>query len=293
MLKAEFFNGEIQMKKLAALTGVMLMAAAEAMAQDKAAKPARRIVVSIPDRKLAVLEAGRVVKIFPTAVGAPKSPSPAGSYTIVLRLTDPTWYGKGKIVPPGKSSPIGTRWLGLSVKGYGIHGTNNPHSIGHNASHGCIRLRNQDIEQLFGMVSVGDAVELIGERTVETAQIFGPAAVAQAQKRKRRHSVTGSKRHYAMLAAVKGWQAVQAAVIGALLLPIPGAWAADDLNTAAVALARKTAALAGRGEAVAVAYKNMSSLAPAEWSGVRTAFESALRDAGCRALDSQAQSKFG
>ncbi|MGA7234955.1 MAG: L,D-transpeptidase [Bryobacteraceae bacterium] len=181
MLKAEFLNAEIHIKKLAALTSVMLLAAAEALAQDKTPKPARKIVVSIPDRKLAVLEAGRVVKIFPTAVGAPKSPSPTGSYTIVLRLADPTWYGKGKIVPPGKSSPIGTRWLGLSVKGYGIHGTNNPNSIGRNASHGCIRLRNQDIEQLFGMVSVGDAVELVGERTVETAQIFGPAAVTQAQ----------------------------------------------------------------------------------------------------------------
>jgi lipoprotein-anchoring transpeptidase ErfK/SrfK len=181
MLKAEMFNGEVQIKRLAALTGVMLMAAAEAMAQDKAARPARRIVVSIPDRKLAVLEAGRVIKIFPTAVGAPKSPSPTGSYTIVLRLTDPTWYGKGKIVPAGKSCPIGTRWLGLNVKGYGIHGTNNPASIGHNASHGCIRLRNRDIEQLFGMVSVGDAVELVGERTVETAEIFGPAAATLAQ----------------------------------------------------------------------------------------------------------------
>jgi lipoprotein-anchoring transpeptidase ErfK/SrfK len=181
MLRAKFFAGEIQMKKFAALTGVMLMAAAEAMAQDKAAKPARRIVVSIPDRKLAVLEAGQVIKIFSTAVGAPKSPSPTGSYTIVLRLTDPTWYGKGKIVPPGKSSPIGTRWLGLSVKGYGIHGTNNPASIGHNASHGCIRLRNHDIEQLFNMVSVGDAVELVGERTAETAEIFGPAGSVQAR----------------------------------------------------------------------------------------------------------------
>jgi lipoprotein-anchoring transpeptidase ErfK/SrfK len=181
MLKTELFNGEIPMKKLAALTGVMLMAAAEALAQDKASKPARRIVVSLPDRKLAVMEAGRVVKIFPTAVGAPKSPSPAGSYTIVLRLANPTWYGKGKIVPPGKSCPIGTRWLGLSVKGYGIHGTNNPASIGHNASHGCIRLRNRDIEELFDMVSLGDEVELIRERTVETAEIFGPASAAPAQ----------------------------------------------------------------------------------------------------------------
>lgn len=180
-------EAEDHAKKLAALTGILLMAAAEASAQDKAAaqdkasRPARRILVSIPDRKLAVMEAGRVVKVFPTAVGAPKSPSPAGSYTIVVRLSDPTWYGKGKVVGPGKSNPVGTRWLGLSAKGYGIHGTNNPASIGHNASHGCIRLRNRDIEELFGMVSVGDAVELIGERTAETAEIFGSAAPAVAQ----------------------------------------------------------------------------------------------------------------
>jgi hypothetical protein len=89
-----------------------------------------------------------------------------------------------------------------------------------------------------------------------------------------------------MLAAVKRRQAVPAAVIAVMLLLPAGAWAADDPNAAAAALARKTAAFAGRGEAVAVAYKNMSSLAPAEWSAVRTAFESALRDAGCRAAES-------
>lgn len=172
---------EDRMKKLATLASVMLIAAAEAMAQDRSTKPARKIVVSIPDRKLAVLEAGRVVKIFPTAVGAPKSPSPTGSFVIVQRVADPTWYGKGKIVPPGKNNPVGTRWLGLSAKGYGIHGANNPGSIGHNASHGCIRLRNHDIEELFGMVSLGDEVELIGERTVETAEIFGAAAGNPAQ----------------------------------------------------------------------------------------------------------------
>ena len=174
-------KAEEQAKKLAALTSILLMAAAEAMAQDKGSRPARRIVVSIPDRKLAVIDSGRVLKVFPTAVGAAKTPSPAGSYTIVVRLSDPTWYGKGKVVPAGKTNPIGTRWIGLSVKGYGIHGTNNPASIGHNASHGCIRLRNHDIEELFEMVSVGDAVELVGERTAETAEIFGAPAAAQTQ----------------------------------------------------------------------------------------------------------------
>jgi len=162
-----------QMKKLAAVTGTLLIAATEALAQEKTSRPARRIVVSIPDRKLALLEGDRVLRVFPTAVGAPASPSPAGSYKIVERVPDPTWYGKGKIVPPGKNNPVGTRWIGLSIKGYGIHGTNAPASIGHNASHGCIRMRNRDVEQLFEMVQVGDAVELVGERTAEVAQIFG------------------------------------------------------------------------------------------------------------------------
>lgn len=172
---------EDRIKRLAALTGVMLMAVAEAFAQDKAgAQSARKIIISIPDRKLAVMESGKVIKIFSTAVGAPKSPSPSGSFTIVQRLSDPTWYSKGKIVPPGKANPIGTRWLGLSVKGYGIHGTNNPSSIGHSASHGCIRMRNHDVEELFGMVSIGDDVELVGERTLETQGIFGATAIPAA-----------------------------------------------------------------------------------------------------------------
>ena len=81
-----------QIKKMAALTGVMLMAAAEALAQDNSSRPARRIVVSISDRKLAVLEGDRIVRIFETAVGAPKSPSPTGVYQIVNSIADPTWY---------------------------------------------------------------------------------------------------------------------------------------------------------------------------------------------------------
>ncbi len=162
-----------QIRKLAAVTTVVLWATAEALAQENSLKPARRVVVSIPDRKLAVVESGRVVKIFSTAVGAEKTPSPTGTFTIMQRVTDPTWYSKGKIVGPGKTNPIGTRWIGLSAKGYGIHGTNSPASIGHNASHGCIRMRNRDVEELFTMVAVGDEVELHGERTPELDQIFG------------------------------------------------------------------------------------------------------------------------
>jgi len=171
---------EEELKKLAALTGVILLATAEALAQEKASRPVKRLVISIPDRKLAVLESGRVVKIYSTAVGAPKSPSPTGLFTIINSIQDPTWYTKGRTVPPGKGNPLGTRWMGLSVKGYGIHGTNNPASIGHNASHGCIRMKNHDVEELFQMVAVGDSVELHGERTPELDEIFGITLVSQA-----------------------------------------------------------------------------------------------------------------
>ena len=174
------FRAEDQFRKLAAFTSVMLMATVEALAQENTARPSRRILVSIPDRKLAVLEADRVVKIFATAVGAPESPSPVGVYKIVTSIPDPTWYGKGKIVGPGKNNPLGTRWLGLSLKGYGIHGTNNPTSIGQNASHGCVRMRNRDVEELFGMVGIGDQVELYADRTPELDRIFGQIVVAQS-----------------------------------------------------------------------------------------------------------------
>ena len=134
---------------------------------------ARRLVlVSLPDRKLAVIENGRVLRTFSVAVGTRVSPSPVGEFQVVSRVFDPAYYHAGVVIPPGKDNPIGPRWLGLNQKGYGIHGTNEPRSIGRAASHGCIRLRNRDIEQLFEMVRVGDVVDIRARRDDQTAQIF-------------------------------------------------------------------------------------------------------------------------
>ena len=130
--------------------------------------PARRVVVSIPDRKLALIEENRVVKIYDVAVGAPASPSPSGEFQITERLENPTYYSPGVVIEPGAGNPLGTRWMGLNSKGFGIHGTNSPDSIGHNASHGCIRLRNRDVEELFVRVNVGGRVSLIAKRTDES-----------------------------------------------------------------------------------------------------------------------------
>lgn len=137
--------------------------------------PARVIVVSIPDCKLALIENGEVKKVFPVAVGKPSTPSPAGSFKVVNRLSNPTYYHQGKVIAPGAANPLGTRWVGLSEHGYGIHGTNVPSSIGKAASHGCIRMAKADLEQLFTLVQVGDAVEIRAERDVLTARLFGTA----------------------------------------------------------------------------------------------------------------------
>jgi len=145
----------------------------------------RVVLVSLVDRKLAVIENGVVIATFQVAVGAKVSPSPTGEFTIVSRVTNPTYYHRGTVIPAGKDNPVGTRWVGLTLKGYGIHGTNAPGSIGHAASHGCIRLRNRDVERLFTMLRIGDRVQIRGERDEQVARVFGgqtdQTVVASAQ----------------------------------------------------------------------------------------------------------------
>ena len=132
----------------------------------------RRIVISLADCRLALMEGTKVLRVFRTAVGAPGSPSPVGTYTIVNRVLNPTYFAPGKVIPPGPANPLGTRWLGLSLDSYGIHGTNKPKSIGKAASHGCIRLRNDDMEELFRLVRPGDQVEIVSEFNDELTRIF-------------------------------------------------------------------------------------------------------------------------
>lgn len=164
---------------------LVLLLKAAALAQSSQAglgpsvfRARRHVLVSISDRKLAVLEDGKVIRIFPVSVGASVSPSPTGEFHIVTRIPDPTYYRPGIVIPPGKDNPVGTRWVGLSQKGFGIHGTNDPGSIGKAASHGCIRMRNRDIEQFFVLINVGDTVEVRADRNQEIAQVFGGSPAA-------------------------------------------------------------------------------------------------------------------
>jgi lipoprotein-anchoring transpeptidase ErfK/SrfK len=164
-MKRETLN---TMTKLAA---VLVIAAVDAAAEERR-QAQQRIVISIPDRKLELLDGDRVVKTYDVAVGKISSPTPEGEFQIINHIQNPTYYGTGVVIGPGSGNPLGTRWMGLSAKGYGIHGTNVPNSIGKAASHGCIRMRQQDLEELFDLVKVGTTVELRGARRDLLAQIL-------------------------------------------------------------------------------------------------------------------------
>ncbi len=138
--------------KIINVAAIVILAAMEAAAQ-------KRIVASLSEHKLVVLDGDRVVKVYDTAVGKPSTPTPVGSFTVANKVSNPVYKAHGQDVAAGPNNPVGTRWIGLSEKGYGIHGTNAPKSIGRDASHGCIRLRNKDVEELFELVAVGAPVE--------------------------------------------------------------------------------------------------------------------------------------
>lgn len=140
----------------------------------------RLLIVSIPDRKLVLVEDGETKRVYSVAVGKASTPSPSGSFSIVRRVSNPTYSHNGRVVAPGPKNPVGSRWMGLSLKGYGIHGTNEPSSIGKAASHGCIRMAKADLEQLYAQVQVGDAVEIHAEHDAAVELALGERISAPA-----------------------------------------------------------------------------------------------------------------
>jgi lipoprotein-anchoring transpeptidase ErfK/SrfK len=161
-------------------TGLSTKAATTADVAVAAPARSRQIVISIADRKLAVLDNGQVMRIYPIAVGARGTPSPDGDFVIINHAKDPTYRHGDMEIAPGKDNPLGSRWMGLSLKGYGIHGTNVQSSVGKAASHGCFRMRKQDVEELYTLVEIGDTVTVRRERDGMIAQVFAAPGNAPA-----------------------------------------------------------------------------------------------------------------
>jgi lipoprotein-anchoring transpeptidase ErfK/SrfK len=126
------------------------------------------IVIRRGSNRLLLYDGMRPLRTFTVATGQSSYPTPLGRFQIVVKWRNPWWYppsspwAKGlKPVPPGPGNPLGTRWMGLSAPGVGIHGTPDAASIGYSASHGCIRMRIPEAEWLFRHVEVGTTVFIV------------------------------------------------------------------------------------------------------------------------------------
>lgn len=126
------------------------------------------VLVKRESRRLQLWYGMRLVRTFPIAVGTASYPTPLGTHRVVSKVRHPTWNppsspwaaGLGP-VPPGPANPLGTRWIGTSAPGIGIHGTPAPWTVGTAASHGCIRMYMGDVEWLFERVRIGTPVYLL------------------------------------------------------------------------------------------------------------------------------------
>jgi lipoprotein-anchoring transpeptidase ErfK/SrfK len=127
------------------------------------------IVIHRGSNRLYLYNGTHLVRVFPVATGQAAWPTPLGSFQIVVKQKNPWWFpptqdswaAGAKPVPPGPNNPLGTRWMGLSAPGVGIHGTDEPWSIGHSESHGCIRMQVLSAEWLFNRVRIGTPVFIV------------------------------------------------------------------------------------------------------------------------------------
>ena len=118
------------------------------------------ILIDKSENTLTLKTAAETIKTYPVATGADNI-TPAGEFTITSRLKNPVWFHKGEIIQPDNPrNALGSRWLGLDNPQYGIHGTIQPDLIGQQISHGCVRMLNKDIEELFDLVPTGTKVSI-------------------------------------------------------------------------------------------------------------------------------------
>jgi lipoprotein-anchoring transpeptidase ErfK/SrfK len=102
-----------------------------------------------------------IIKTYIVSTGK-NNCTPVGTFKIVNKLTNPTWFKAGAVVAPQSAENVlGTRWMGFDLAGYGIHGTVEPKELGKQVTQGCVRLSNTDVEELYSIVPVGTEVTII------------------------------------------------------------------------------------------------------------------------------------
>ncbi len=144
---------------------------AAAKDNSKDAVNLRKIVINLPSRSLSLYEGNQKIRLYPVAIGKPSTPTPSGYFKIWSKDVNPVWIDPDdpddpkSVIPSGESNPLGYRWMEIWGN-YGIHGTNRPNSIGGTVSNGCIRMHEEDVEDLFDLVQLGTPVEIHYNRVI-------------------------------------------------------------------------------------------------------------------------------
>ncbi|SMP15104.1 SH3 domain-containing protein [Laceyella tengchongensis] len=145
---------------MALIAIIALMATLIIPQHSFAASTDYKIEINKKTNKLYLYKNGKVSKVYPVATGRTSQLTPEGTWPVVVKINKPGW----KNIPGGHpDNPLGERWNGISVRGdngrtYGIHGTNNPQSIGKHASSGCVRMHNKDVIELYNTIYEGTPV---------------------------------------------------------------------------------------------------------------------------------------
>lgn len=133
------------------------------------------VIVNKATNELAFINDGKIQKVYPVATGKTKDLTPEGLFTFIVKEKNP-YYIKLNIEGGAKHNPLGTRWLGFDAEEtgriYGVHGTNAPWTIGHYVTAGCIRLKNEDVEELYDQIPLGTKVLIVSsEKSFEQLAI--------------------------------------------------------------------------------------------------------------------------
>lgn len=125
-----------------------------------------KLVIKLADRRVYLYQNQTLLNSYPIAVGKAGWETPLGNYQIIQKIVQPIWQHPftGEVIPPGPDNPLGERWIGFWTDGknyIGFHGTPDEHTVGSAASHGCIRMLNQDVLKLFEQVAIGTPVSVV------------------------------------------------------------------------------------------------------------------------------------
>ena len=119
------------------------------------------VIVDKSANQLFLKSGDELIKTYTVSTGKNNS-TPVGKFKIINKLYNPTWFKAGAVVPPNSPQNIlGTRWMGFDIAGFGIHGTTEPESLGQQATAGCVRMKNEEVDELFDIIPVGTEVTIL------------------------------------------------------------------------------------------------------------------------------------